>query len=135
MDYFWGRKFTFGKQRKLLKLEPVPCRPDLMQGAEGGSAGPLRCGKGSTWEGGVRVPAIAHWLGKISHRRSMQLALHLDLFPTILKMAGGKLPKDRKIDGIDISNSLLRKSKVLSTIVELVIFKAPEEVFMEPYFI
>ena len=88
-------------------------RPDLSEGSEGGSAGPLRCGKGSTWEGGVRVPAIARWPGRISRRRSMQLGSHLDLFPTIMKVAGGKLPGDRKIDGVDLSNLLLKKGKVI----------------------
>ena len=39
----------------------------------GGVAGPLRCGKASTWEGGLRVPGIAWWPGKISHRRSAQV--------------------------------------------------------------
>ena len=45
-------------------------RPDLSQRTKGGSAGLLRCGKGSTWEGGMRAPAIAWWPGKIRHGRT-----------------------------------------------------------------
>lgn len=82
----------------------------MSEGHEGGSAGLLRCGKGTTWEGGVRVPAIARWLGKIPHGRTTQLGSHLDLFPTVMKLAGGRLPADRKIDGKDVSRLLLRKT-------------------------
>lgn len=84
--------------------------PDLRLGHEGGSAGLLRCGKGSTWEGGVRVPAIARWLGKISYGRTSELGSQLDLFPTILKMAGANAVRNRKIDGLDMSRILYRKS-------------------------
>lgn len=41
------------------------CRPELMRMSRGGNAGPLRCGKGTTYEGGMREPAIAFWPGKI----------------------------------------------------------------------
>ena len=88
--------------------------PDLSQGLDGGSAGLLRCGKGTTWEGGVRVPAIARWAGKIHRGRTTQLGSHLDLFPTIVRLAGGKLPSDRKIDGTDISRLLLHKTNKVS---------------------
>lgn len=86
------------------------CSPDLSQGHEGGSAGLLRCGKGTTWEGGVRVPAIARWRGKITRGRTSQLGSHLDLFPTILRLAGQRTPADRKIDGMDISRLLFRRT-------------------------
>lgn len=86
--------------------------PDLSEGREGGSAGPLRCGKGTTWEGGVRVPAIARWLGKIPARgRSSQLGSHLDLFPTVMKLAKARLPSHRTIDGVEISRLLFHNTK------------------------
>lgn len=40
-------------------------RPELMRMSRGGNAGPLRCGKGTTYEGGMREPAIAYWQGLI----------------------------------------------------------------------
>lgn len=46
----------------LLHLCP---RPELMRMSRGGNAGPLRCGKGTTYEGGMREPAIAYWQGHI----------------------------------------------------------------------
>ena len=50
-----------------------PCRPELKEKTKGGVAGPLRCGKGTTWEGGMRVPAIAWWPRMIRHGRSRQV--------------------------------------------------------------
>ena len=49
--------------------------PALKEGILGGVSGPLRCGKSSTWEGGMRVPGIAFWPGKIQHRRSAQVCV------------------------------------------------------------
>jgi arylsulfatase A len=77
--------------------------PWLIQGQQGGSAGLLRDGKGSTWEGGMRVPGLAWWPGKIKAgtvQRSM--ACTMDLFTTGLKLAGAEVPTDRPIDGLDI---------------------------------
>jgi arylsulfatase A len=57
--------------------------PWLGYGIDGGSAGPLREGKGTTWEGGVRVPAIFRWPGKIpSARRTDAIGANIDLLPT-----------------------------------------------------
>jgi arylsulfatase len=71
---------------------------------------PWRGAKGSNWEGGVRVPAIASWKGVISPGRSSDGLFDLmDLFNTSLTLAGvaDKLPKDRYIDGIDQTSFLL----------------------------
>ncbi|MEL6107520.1 MAG: sulfatase [Planctomycetota bacterium] len=71
--------------------------------SKGGSAGPLKGGKGSTLEGGVRVPFIARWPGKIpAGTQSDQSSTIMDLLPTLTKLAGGETPKDRVIDGKDI---------------------------------
>jgi arylsulfatase A-like enzyme len=77
--------------------------PWLTHGRAGGSAGPLREGKGSTWEGGMREPGIAWWPGRISPKVTHELACTMDLFPTCLKLAGGTVPQDRIIDGIDMA--------------------------------
>lgn len=71
----------------------------------GGSAGPLRSGKVSTWEGGVRVPAIAWAPGRVpAGSVCSKLATTMDLLPTFAKLAGAKIPEDRVIDGEDISH-------------------------------
>lgn len=65
-----------------------------------GSAGPFRGGKGTTWEGGTRVPCIARWPGHISAGVDRKgIASLVDIFPTFVEIAGGTLPRDRVIDG------------------------------------
>jgi len=69
----------------------------------GGSTGGLRGMKGKTWEGGLRVPMIARWPGKIpADVVNKSPAGTIDILPTILKAAGVDVPKDRVIDGRDI---------------------------------
>lgn len=78
--------------------------PWLTQRQNGGSAGLLRDGKGSTWEGGMREPGIAWWPGRIKAGQvTHALAGTMDLFPTFLKLANADIPKDRVIDGVDMS--------------------------------
>ena len=78
--------------------------PWLTQGRAGGSAGLLREGKGSTWEGGMREPGIAWWPGRIpANRVTHELACTMDLFPTCIKLAGAEMPNDRIIDGVDLA--------------------------------
>ena len=77
--------------------------PWLQYGIDGGSAGPLRDGKGTTWEGGVRVPAIFRWPGRIPPgRRTGAVAANFDLLPTVARLAGAALPVDRTLDGRDL---------------------------------
>ena len=71
---------------------------------------PFRCAKGSTWEGGVRVPGIVYWPGTIAAgRQSDGIFDFNDILPTLLAIAGVEdgLPKDRYIDGVDQSSFLL----------------------------
>jgi arylsulfatase A len=76
--------------------------PWLSYGEHAGSSGDLREGKGTAWEGGVRVPFIARWPGKIPAGRTTRTpAMTIDLLPTIAKLANAELPK-HKIDGLDI---------------------------------
>lgn len=85
--------------------------PWLMLDEEGGSAGLLHEGKNSTYEGGMREPAIVWWPGKIKPNTvSESLANSMDLLPTFAKLAGAELPKDRVLDGSDISGLLLGKT-------------------------
>jgi arylsulfatase A-like enzyme len=69
----------------------------------GGSSGGLRAMKGSTFEGGIRVPLIARWPGRIPGGRvNREVCASIDVFPTLTKLAGVPLPADRPIDGKDI---------------------------------
>ncbi|MHC4074726.1 MAG: sulfatase family protein [Planctomycetota bacterium] len=77
-----------------------------------GSSGPLREGKGSTWEGGVRVPCIIRWPGHVSAGRvSDAIFSTVDFMPTFAKLAGYKIPTDRIIDGVDQTELLLGKNE------------------------
>jgi len=69
----------------------------------GGSTGGLRGMKGHTWEGGLRVPMIARWPGRIpAGLVNDAVAASVDILPTFLKAAGVAVPRDRKIDGEDL---------------------------------
>lgn len=82
------------------------------QGKDAGSAGPLRGAKGSTWEGGIRVPTIARWPGKIPAGTSNDAVLGtIDLLPTLVSLAGGKVPENPVIDGRDATQQLMGKSQ------------------------
>lgn len=81
--------------------------PWLSYGNHGGSAGRLREGKGTAWEGGVRVPFIARWPGKLpAGKTNPEPAMTIDLVPTIASFTGAKLP-NHKLDGKDIGPLLL----------------------------
>lgn len=68
---------------------------------------PLRGTKGQTFEGGIRVPTIAWWPGKIpSGTTTEAITSMMDVLPTFAKLAGAKVPDDRKIDGVDIWTTL-----------------------------
>jgi len=82
--------------------------PWIIKNEEGGSSGLLRDGKGSTWEGGMRVPMIAHWEGKISPATlNTQTTSTLDLYTSLLKLVGQEIPKETIYNGKDISNLFL----------------------------
>ncbi len=72
-------------------------------GTRRGSNYPLRGYKGSTWEGGMRVPTIAWWPGQIpAGTETDAVTSMMDVLPTFVKLAGGEVPKDRRLDGFDI---------------------------------
>ena len=77
--------------------------PWLSYGDHGGSAGPLREGKTTTFEGGVRVPCVMRWPGTIPAGSVVgAVASTIDLLPTFAKLIGASLSADRPIDGRDI---------------------------------
>lgn len=76
--------------------------PWLNYGEWGGSAGPLREGKGTMWEGGARVPCIMRWPKTInSGRINNKIAATIDIYPTIADIVGHKKFKN-KIDGVSL---------------------------------
>jgi len=86
--------------------------PWLIKGSDAGVAGPLRGGKGGTFEGGVREPTLAWWPGKIPAATTVDtITGSVDILPTLVALAGGTVPADNKIDGADISQILLGKTK------------------------
>lgn len=77
--------------------------PWKLKDGRGGSANPLRGYKFQTYEGGMRVPCIMHWKGKIPPGSSCdEIAATIDLLPTIAGLSGVELPNDRTIDGKNI---------------------------------
>uniref|UniRef100_W5NJB0 Arylsulfatase A n=1 Tax=Lepisosteus oculatus TaxID=7918 RepID=W5NJB0_LEPOC len=84
--------------------------PELMRMSRGGNSGLLKCGKGTTYEGGMREPAIAHWPGKIQAGVTHELGSTLDLLPTIAGLVQAKLPKVQ-LDGYDMRDILFKHRK------------------------
>jgi len=77
--------------------------PWLSYGEHGGCALPLREGKGTSFEGGVREPCIMRWPGKVpAGTTCTEMAATIDILPTIAGLVGVELPEDRIIDGRDI---------------------------------
>ncbi len=77
-----------------------------------GSSGPLRGAKGSTYEGGIRVPCIARWPGRVPENRvSDAIFATIDFLPTFARLCGYSPPTDRIIDGVDQSELLLGSSE------------------------
>lgn len=77
-----------------------------------GSAGPWRGTLFTGFEGALRVPFVAKWTGKIKAGSQSDEIVHaMDLFPTIAKLTNSKIPDDRIIDGIDVSDFILGKKE------------------------
>ncbi|MFT6000290.1 MAG: arylsulfatase A [Neolewinella sp.] len=84
--------------------------PWLSMLEHGGSAGLLRDGKGTTWEGGMRVPGIFRMPGTVAPGRITDMGSTLDLLPTVAALTGAKPPADRPLDGYDLSGVLRNQS-------------------------
>jgi arylsulfatase A-like enzyme len=77
-----------------------------------GWAGPWRGQYFTAWEGGIRVPFMIRWPGKIPAGRVSDEIVHgVDLFPTLASIAGANVPNDRPIDGVDQSSFFQGKSE------------------------
>ena len=78
-----------------------------------GSNGELNGYKGSLWEGGHRVPAVAYWPGRIkAGTTTNQTVMGMDLFATMVSITGAKLPTGLKLDGVDLLPMLTRGAKL-----------------------
>lgn len=74
--------------------------------------GELRAGKGTVYEGGVRVVAFASWPGKIPAGTVVNEPIHIvDLFPTLVKLAGGSTEKSKPLDGVDVWDVISKGAK------------------------
>jgi len=84
--------------------------PWLCFGDHAGSAGPLREGKGTDWDGGVREPTLMRWPSHIPAGKTCDAPMMtIDMLPTIAKLIGGKLP-EHKIDGLNIADVITGKT-------------------------
>ena len=116
LDWSVGRVLEtvreLGMGERTLVLFTSDNGPWLTQGTNGGVAGPLRGGKGGTFEGGVREPTIVWWPGQVAAGASNDaVAANFDLLPTFVKLAGGSLPAQHPIDGKDLSDLFLGRSR------------------------
>lgn len=107
IDWSFGQVMATLKRLKLddntLVIFTSDNGPWLSYGNHAGSAKPLRGGKGTEMEGGVRVPFIARWPRKIAAGAvNREPVMTIDLLPTLAKLIGAETPKDRIIDGRDI---------------------------------
>ena len=96
-----------GVDRRTLVVFTSDNGPWLPFRTHGGSAGPLRMGKGTTWEGGVRTPAIFWWPGTVRPAVITGMGSGLDVIATAAALAGATLPSDRPLDAVDLSRVLI----------------------------
>ncbi len=87
-------------------------KPTTVETAGMGSTGQWRGGILTPLEGGLRVPFAMRWPGKIAAGSVSNDIVHqMDLFPTFAKIAGGKVPSDRVIDGMDMTDFFTGKAQ------------------------
>ena len=91
-----------GLEKNTLVIFTTDNGPWLSYGNHAGSAGPLREGKGTSWEGGTRVPCVMRWPGKLpAGVVTDDFIMTIDLLPTFARLTGAKLPA-LPIDGLDV---------------------------------
>ncbi len=80
----------------------------------GANNAPLKGTKGDTWEGGYRTPMFFHWPQKIKAGQKFdKLVSSLDLYPTFASIANAQLPENKILDGLDLTEDMLRGKKTL----------------------
>jgi len=105
LDWSVGEIVSTLKELKLEEQTLVIFTSD--NGAATGSSAPWRGKKATNFEGGVREPCIMRWPGKIPPGTTCpQIAGNIDLLPTFAKLIGAELPKDRVLDGREITSLL-----------------------------
>ena len=101
-----------GLEKDTLVIYTTDNGPWLQFKHHGGSAAPLRDGKGTPFEGGVRVPCIVWGPGRIpAGKTSDELLSTIDLLPTLATLSGHPLAEGKPIDGLDASATLLKGEK------------------------
>eukprot|EP01084_Bolivina_argentea_P289019 496194_1 len=115
MDYNIGRIMNYLKQKNINKKTFVffssDNGPSFARETRGGNSGSLKCGKGTTYEGGMRVPGIAWMPGYIEAGRVTRgLGSQLDVLPTIADLVDKQLPNDRYYDGVSMYKWLFTKN-------------------------
>ena len=108
LDWSVGEILLGLKKAKLDRRTMVFFASDNGPDESGGSAGPLRGGKHTLWEGGIRVPAIFWWPGGIPPGETAQILSTLDIMPTLASIVGALPPKT---DGIDITPALTGRER------------------------
>jgi arylsulfatase A-like enzyme len=98
--------------------------PWLSYKTSGGSAGLLKGGKGTTWEGGMREPCIFWSPSKIKPAVITGLGSTMDLFATFSKIANIPIPHDRIMDGVDLTETLFKQQP--SPREEIFFYRGPE---------
>uniref|UniRef100_A0A0K2VEM6 Sulfatase N-terminal domain-containing protein n=1 Tax=Lepeophtheirus salmonis TaxID=72036 RepID=A0A0K2VEM6_LEPSM len=96
-----------GLRSKTLILFTSDNGPSLQRQERGGCAGLFRCGKGTTYEGGVRVPFFMHWGGFVHPWTSHTLITSLDIYPTLMSMISYQ--SKNSTDGFDFSHHILKR--------------------------
>lgn len=108
LDWSTGRILdtltALGLDRRTVVVFTSDNGPWLPFGTHAGSAGPLRDGKGTTWEGGVRTPGIVWGPGIVRPGTVTAMGSALDLLPTFADLAGAPLPRDRPLDGVSLGD-------------------------------
>jgi arylsulfatase A len=99
---------ALGLERQTLVVFSSDNGPWSLFDEQGGSAGPLRGAKGATFEGGMRVPTIFWWPEHVRPGVVADMGAAMDLLPTLCALAGATPPRDRVLDGYDLSGVLLR---------------------------
>ena len=118
-DWVQEIDWSMGELLKVVKSEGIDDQTLILFTSDNGSARekqgsnlPLRGRKGRTDEGGMRVPCVVRWPGKIpSGTKSNLITSTLDLLPTFAAISGGEMPNDRTIDGVNIWPILSGKEK------------------------